>query len=167
MKKKNILIIIIVAFFLVTSVGYALFSETLTISGTATAIGNFDVGFTSAEVITEHGSTGASWKISDDKNTLELTVPKLEYPGAFAEYKVVVTNLGSIPAILENIEEINLTGNPEVSISHSNLNTQIGKELIQSGTQEFTIKVTWNETSTASAENVRFNIKLNYKQIMV
>ena len=37
MKKQNIIVVGIIAFILTVAVGYALFSETLTISGTATA----------------------------------------------------------------------------------------------------------------------------------
>ena len=47
MKKQNIIVVGIIAFILTVAVGYALFSETLTISGTATAEGTFDVEFTS------------------------------------------------------------------------------------------------------------------------
>ena len=47
MKKQNIVIIAVIALVLVLAVGYALFSETLTIKGTATASANFDVEFTS------------------------------------------------------------------------------------------------------------------------
>ena len=47
MKKQNIIVVGIIAFILTVAVGYALFSETLTISGTATAEGTFDVEFRS------------------------------------------------------------------------------------------------------------------------
>ena len=45
---------------LVMVVGYALFSDTLTINGTATAQGDFDMQIISAEVTGEVGSTGAT-----------------------------------------------------------------------------------------------------------
>lgn len=45
MKKQNIAIIGVIAFVLAVAVGYALFSQTLTINGTATAKGSFDVVF--------------------------------------------------------------------------------------------------------------------------
>ena len=43
MFKKNKILVGCLALLLVLSVGYALFSETITINGTATAKGNFDM----------------------------------------------------------------------------------------------------------------------------
>ena len=57
MKKQNIVIIAVIALVLVLAVGYALFSETLTINGTATASANFDIEFTSVGTPTSAGYT--------------------------------------------------------------------------------------------------------------
>ena len=46
MKKKNMIIIGVIALILAVSVGYALFSDTLTINGTATAQGDFSFSVT-------------------------------------------------------------------------------------------------------------------------
>ena len=43
MKKQNMIIIVVVAFLLTITIGYALFSESLSINGTALAEGTFDV----------------------------------------------------------------------------------------------------------------------------
>mgnify|MGYP003308183578 CR=1 FL=1 len=43
MNKKNKILVGCLSLLLVLSVGYALFSETITINGTATAKGNFDI----------------------------------------------------------------------------------------------------------------------------
>ena len=45
MKKKNMIIIGVIALILAVSVGYALFSDTLTINGTATAKGDFNLSY--------------------------------------------------------------------------------------------------------------------------
>lgn len=164
MKKLNIFIVVIIAFVLTISIGYALFSETITINGTATAKGNFDVEFTSATITNEVGSTGSTAVISSDKNSLDITVPKLEYPGAYTEISVVVTNKGTIPTILNSIEETNLTSNSNITISYTGLQELKNQELIQNETQSFTVKVLWNADSTASAKNINFTIKLNYQQ---
>lgn len=58
MKKQNIAVIGVFAFILAVAVGYALFSEKLTISGTAGASGNFDVEFTSVGQPTCQGYSG-------------------------------------------------------------------------------------------------------------
>lgn len=165
MKKQSVVIVGIIAFILAISVGYAFFSETITINGTATARGNFDVEFTSATINTQIGSIGATAVISDDKNSLNITVPKLEYPGAYAEIGVTITNKGSIPAILKSIEETGLTTDLSIKVTYTNLQELKEQELSQNGTQTFLIKVMWDENSTTSSENVSFTIKLNYEQI--
>ena len=43
MNKKNKILVGCLALLLVLSVGYALFSDTITINGTATAKGSFDI----------------------------------------------------------------------------------------------------------------------------
>ena len=165
MKKQNIIMIAVVAFVLAVAVGYALFSETITINGTATAKGNFDVEFTTATISKQVGSTGATAVISPDKNTLTITVPRLEYPGAYVIIPVTVTNKGSIPAKLINIEEVGLTTDASVKVSYEGLQELKNAEVAQNGTQSFTIKVMWDANSNVSSENVTFTIRLNYQQI--
>lgn len=165
MKKQNIVMIAVVAFVLAVAVGYALFSETITINGTATAKGNFDVEFTTATISQEKGSTGATATISDDKNTLTISVPKLEYPGAYVVIPVTVTNKGSIPAKMISIEEVGLTTDASVKVSYEGLNELKNVEVAQNGTQSFTIKVMWDANSNVSSEGVEFTIRLNYQQI--
>lgn len=48
--KKNYLIIALIVILLTLAVGYAAFSGTLTISGTATANGTWDIHFANASV---------------------------------------------------------------------------------------------------------------------
>lgn len=165
LRKQSVIVVGIIAFLLALSVGYALFSETITINGTATAKGNFDVEFTNAIITNEVGSTGSSAVISTDKNSLDITVPKLEYPGAYAEISVTVTNRGTIPAILNGIEENGLINDTSIKISYAGLKELKDQTLNQNGTQTFTIKVMWDESSNVSSSNVKFTIKLNYEQV--
>ncbi len=165
MRKQSVIVVGIIAFLLALSVGYALFSETITINGTATAKGNFDVEFTNATITNEVGSTGSSAVITSDKNSLDITVPKLEYPGAYTDITVTITNKGTIPAVLKGIEQTGLASNLNVTVSCTGLEELKEQTLIQNDTQSFTIKVMWNENSTTQAKDVSFNIKLNYEQI--
>ncbi len=165
MKKQNIAIIGVIAFVLAISVGYALFSQTLTINGTATAKGSFDVQFATATIQKEVGSTGATATISEDKATLTVNVPKLEYPGAYVEIPVTVKNVGTIPAKLIEITETGLTTDASVKVSYTGLTELKDQQVDQNGTQSFTIKVMWDAASNKNSENVVFNIKLNYQQI--
>lgn len=187
MKKQNIAIIGVVAFILAVAVGYALFSDTLTINGTATAKGDFNVEFTSIGVINKVGYTEVNDAngngtaaniavISPDKNSLTITINKLDYPGAYVEIPVTITNKGSIPAKLKSIKETNVTGGNSVtnstgSISIDSLDiTYTGiaasdSPINTNETQSMVIKVKWNENKNNSVEKAQFKIELEYEQV--
>ncbi len=165
MKRNNIIAIGVIVFALAVAIGYALFQESLNVTGTATAQGTFDVQFTQANIQTEVGSSGAQANIEEGGKTLTITVPKLEYPGAYVEIPVTVTNKGSIPAILTNIEETGLTVDSRaVKVTYTGLTELKNQEVTQNGTQTFTIKVEWDPNVNTGAEDVSFSIRLDYKQ---
>lgn len=169
MKKQNIAIIGVIAFVLAIAVGYALFSETITVTGTATAKGSFDVEFTKVGTPTCSGfskdCTEANLAvISGDKNTLTVTVDKLQYPGAYVEIPVTVTNVGTIPAILTGITEsgIGSTTSP-VKVTYSGIAAS-NAEIAQGTKATMVIRVEWNKDINTTAEGVKFSLGLNYKQ---
>ena len=168
MKKKSIAIIGVIAFVLAVAVGYALFSETLTVTGTATATGNFDVEFTKVGTITKVGYTGAGDSEiavnSPDKNTLTVTVNKLDYPGAYVEIPVTITNKGSVSAKLKNINETGLTADSRaIKVTYTGVAAS-DTPIDTNGTQEMNIKVEWDKTVNTSSSDVTFQIQLEYEQ---
>lgn len=172
MKKKNILIIGVVAFVLVLAVGFAIFSETITVTGTATAKGTFDVSFKSVGTHTAVGYTKQAGSadlavISADGNTLTVTVNKLDYPGSYVSIPVVISNTGSIDAKLTSITETGLTSTSPVKVSY----TGITKDSVLSAgsTANLTIKVEWLESDTSNNTNVTatFSVELGYEQVTV
>ncbi len=169
MKKQNIAIIGVIAFVLAVAVGYALFSETLNINGTATAKGDFDVEFTEVGTINKVGYTDVDGTndiavISADKNTLTVKVNKLDYPGAYVEIPVTITNKGSVPAKLKEIKETGLTeSNRAVKVTYTGIAAS-DTAINQNETQSMTIKVEWDKDVNTSSENVEFKIELNYEQ---
>lgn len=190
MKKQNIAIIAVIALVLAVSVGYALFSQTLTITGTATASGNFDVQFTKIGDIKSDGYTDVDAVLDEDaqakkdrvakistspdaktgvtNDLLTIKVNKLSYPGAYVEIPVEVTNKGSIPVVLESITENNLTTNSTIKVSYTGLAAST-TPLETNGTHNLTVRVEWLEdavgTDNSVNETVEFSIKLNYKQV--
>lgn len=94
MKNKAMLAALLIIG--VASVAYASFATTLTINGTGTATGNWDVHIQS---ITRTSATGAT----DAVNTPSVAVDNLSatfdvdlaYPGATATYSVVIANSGN------------------------------------------------------------------------
>ena len=119
MKKQNIAIIAVVALVLAVAVGYALFSQTINITGTATANGSFDVIFVEeqglAAVSCNAGFTGCDngalaqnvsvKSITNNGHTLQITVNSLAYPGASVTIPFRVKNNGSISAQLVAIRQ--------------------------------------------------------------
>ena len=116
-------VVIVLAIFLTLSVGYALFSDTITIEGTATAQGKFDIEATCITNIpddlktaignnlysdtiqdlknysNEGGYKNESCEIVNDKVTYTV---ELEYPGAQKWFIVKLTNVGTIDAKIES-----------------------------------------------------------------
>ncbi len=167
MKKQSIFVLCLISLLLIMSVGYAIFEDTLVISGTASGIGNFDVEFSGATITKEIGSIGASTSISIDKNSLDINVPKLQYPGAYVEVTVEVKNNGGIPAMLEGVDAEGLTSDPTVKVSYENLEELKNVNMNQNDTQTFKIIITWDKNSDQSSKDVKFSIKLLYKQSII
>ena len=111
MNKDNKILITILVFVVVCVVGYALFSETITVTGTATAEGTFDVdvscvtGFSQDYAEAINDNTIANYNQGGYKNDscnasgFDVTFKTdLEYPGASRLYTIKVTNNGTIAA---------------------------------------------------------------------
>ena len=161
LSKENKIIIGIVMVVLVLSVGYAIFSESINIGGTARASGEFNIIFNSVGTIKEEGSSGATAEISSNKKSLTVNVPKLEYPSAYVEVPVVIKNVGSIKAILKGIETVGLD-TTDIKVSYSGVTQD--EELGTNEERNMKIKVTWDSASTTIVDNITFKIGLNYEQ---
>lgn len=172
MKKQNIAIIGVIVFVLAVAIGYALFSETLTINGTATAQGDFDVEFTSIGDVTSEGYTKQTTepehelaKISGDKNELTITVNKLDYPGAYVEIPVTITNKGSIPAKLKQINQTGLdTDAGPIKVTYSGVAVS-ETPINQNETQTMVIRVEWLENVNSTVDDATFSITMDYEQV--
>ena len=107
MKKKNMIIIGVIALILVVAVGYAIFSDTLTINGSATAQGDFSLSY-SCE-IDESSANKESAKCKVDGSNIEMKSSFLK-PNEGTIFHVTVTNDGSIPAVLKEVTSPNNKG---------------------------------------------------------
>ena len=115
MKNKKIIVVIAAVCLLVISVGYALFSSNLNISGAASASGEFDFTATctpgfSSEVPdtldnlasnfnesvskTENGYSNDTCSVSGKNVSIGVN---FKYPSAMRSFTIKVTNTGSIP----------------------------------------------------------------------
>ena len=125
MMKKNLSVAVVLAVLLTLAVGYALFSQTINITGTATAQGSFSYTIDVQkelnseidsnnlyEVYDNYGSTGADYyddltstqgltsSISNSGNNVTYSVAFTE-PGQNQYFTVKVTNTGTIPMSID------------------------------------------------------------------
>ena len=98
MKKKNMIIIGVVA------VGFAIFSDTLTINGTATAKGDFNLGYECQVDDSTSNKELAKCEVRGSDITMESTLSK---PTDSTAFVVTITNNGSIPAVLKTVNSSN------------------------------------------------------------
>ncbi len=165
-KKKNYVVILLIVFLLALAVGYAAFGDTLTITGTATANGTFDVNFISCEVKNAIGVNTDETKGVINDDTLTVTVADLAYPGAGAQFDVVIKNEGTAPAKIKSITPTNIEGSEDIIISGLEAITEEHETIAVNGTCSFSFTVQWdpNSTDPLTDESVSFGLVIEYEQ---
>lgn len=170
-KNKKFLIILLVVVLLGLAVGYAAFSDTLRITGTATAGGTFDMEFlqsgTSISDAQGINATESSATVSSDKNTLTVTIKDLSYPGAGAKVNTVIHNAGSIPAKVKSVTT-NLPSGNAIKVNGLDAITTSHPVIAADGTCNLSFTVVWdesvNELSDAEKSGVTFDLTVEYEQ---
>ena len=142
-KSKNIVIIALCITLIFMGVGFAALSETLTINGTATVTGTWDIKITGIEAVkgvyahtaiepenlsyfsvedgtkstSAYGDQEAIHGVVGGLDTTAATFDvDLNEPGDYVIYKVTITNNGTIAAKLNTSDGITLTDNsPEIT----------------------------------------------------
>lgn len=108
MNSKNKILVGCLALLLVLSVGYALFSDTITINGTASAKGDFNITPTCTlgvleefkSLFEDEGGTANDTCTVDDATDTVTFSSEILYPGAKRYFTVKITNTGTINATL-------------------------------------------------------------------
>lgn len=176
--KKKYLIILLVVLLLGLAVGYAAFSDTLLITGTASAGGTFDVKFIEYSLTNSQGidTTNSTVVASNDDDTLTVTVAGLSYPGAGTTVHTKIKNVGSIPAKVKSVTATPASGTGALDTSGSGAIKIDGLQQITTshptidanGTCTMDFVVYWDEnvnTLTSAEENgVTFNLTIEYEQ---
>lgn len=162
-KRGNRNYLIIALFLVVISlgVGYALFAESLTITGTASTTGTFDVEFYQASVQSSAFISAPTATISTDKNTLTLTASDLERPEAYVTYAVQIRNTGSIDAELLGVT---ITGDTNEDLTVDTTTFVPGTVLASGATYDFTVTVEWPLSSETGAQSINYSVEIDYQQ---
>ena len=168
-SNKNIFIIVLLILLLALSIGYAAFSDILTISGTANAKGTFDLEFQNAQVVKNVGADldKTTAIISEDKNTLTVNVADLSYPGSGVEFSVDIVNVGTIPAEVQAVTPTNVTGSKKIKVSGLDV-IKTNHPKIEAGDKcniHFTVE--WPADAGEILENessISFGLEIEYAQ---
>ncbi|MBR4110518.1 MAG: hypothetical protein IKK43_02370 [Clostridia bacterium] len=168
-RSKGYLIAVLVIFILALAAGYAAFVDTLTITGTANAKGNFDLKFTECEITGAVGvnETNTTAEITQEGDLLTVNVADLSYPGAGVQFDTVITNVGTVPAKVKAVTPTNVTGSDNILIEGLDAIDTDHKVIPANGTCEFSFTVQWDPASEAdlsAGENVSFGLVIEYEQ---
>ncbi len=162
-SKKNYAIIALVVILLCLAIGYAAFTANLTINGTATGTGTWEVKFVSAKMSdADHGTVS----FTDDAVTVNA---ELAFPGDGCTVTVEIKNNGSMPAKLTGLElkakdgETDFTSS-DITVGYPD-DIDVGSEVIAAGeTCPITISIKWNDNSVAKNVSAEFKVLFTYEQ---
>lgn len=169
-KRKNYLAIVLVVLLLGISIGYAAFSDSVNISGTANTNGTFDLQFKSAKLDSCEGvvtdgvdpTSATHIAISEDKDTASVVVKDLQYPGAGAQFTVVIQNVGTIPAKLTGITPVGVDDD-DIIVTFPEMSE--GEKIASQGECSITFTVQWDEAATdQTPKTLDFSLQLDYEQ---
>jgi len=169
-KTKNYLAVVLVVLLLGLSIGYAAFSDSVKISGTANTNGTFNLEFKSAKLDSYAGvatdvlepTSATHIAISEDKNTADVVVKDLQYPGAGAQFTVVIKNSGTIPAKLTGITPVGVD-DEDIIVTFPEM--EEGEKIAPQGECSITFTVQWDEQSeNQTPKELDFSLQLDYEQ---
>ena len=170
MNKQNKIIVGVVALILALTIGYAVFSQSLNIKGTAKAEGSLDIVFSEVGEISPHGTNTPTATITESWRKLELSEITLDYPTAYVDIPVTIINNGTVDGVLESITVENLeTDDIKVTINgvEDNQIVKVYKENDDTAKVKATVRVEWLDKTDTKTESVKdIVVTLNAKQLV-
>lgn len=165
-KEKYVLVGLLGCMFL-CSVGYAILSQRLKISGVSSITTNFDVYIESIKEksVSNAETVGTPSVMNKTSGKIEVN---LNDKGSKAIYDVTVRNAGNVDALItaiEGIEEANEREPIDIRVSTSGI--QMNAPLLQGNTITFQIIVEWDSSiqtsSTAINKTITFTVEYQQK----
>lgn len=169
--SKNLFIILLIILLLLLAVGYAVFSDTLTISGTANANGKFDLEFQNVRIISFAGieESNINTQIVDG-NRLNIKIDNLQYPGSGVEFSADIVNVGTIPAKVNEVGSFEENGKVTGLVEVKGLDAINTEHPVLEPNEKCNIHFTveWPEGSyrpiTEKNNSTTFGLEINYIQ---
>lgn len=145
------------------TIAYAAFAQTLTINGTGTATGNWDVKIIS---ITPKDQTGATDHATTPSytNTSATFNVDLAYPGATSSYDVVIKNNGTVGAVLSSITDLtSLNAAAPADIKYT-VSGVAANDMLAAGAQvTATVTVNWQSTGSSNIQTQSKSATINFQ----
>ena len=171
-ESKKIIIALLIVLLLALAIGYAAFSDTLTISGTANAKGSFDLEFQNPTIVSAVGVDQENTTIAvsaEDSDILNVAVADLEYPGAGVEFAVDIVNTGESAAVIQSVTPTNISGSTHIIIDGLDQITTSHEAIDVGGTCTIHFTVAWDPEATTelTAEErsgIEFQLVTQYVQ---
>lgn len=144
------------------SAAYAAFAQILTISGTSTVTGNWDVEIISIARTSATGATDQPATPSFSGTTATFDVD-LAYPGATATYEVVMKNNGNINAKVGSIPTVTaINGDEPVDVKYAISGIAVDDPLAPGDSVTSTVTVTWEGTAVSNVSTASKTATLSY-----
>ncbi|HCR55572.1 TPA: hypothetical protein DIV49_01235 [Candidatus Saccharibacteria bacterium] len=163
MKRKvfSLAIILVSA----ASVAYAAYAQTLTINGTGTATGNWDIMIQS---ITPTGQVGATDQVGTPSFTATSATFDVEfaYPGSASSYQVVIRNNGNINARLSSITDLTaINAAAPTYITYGITGVAVNDTLAPGATTTATITTGWDSAATTNPNGASKPVTINFNYV--
>ena len=163
MRKQRLIVVLIVLFLLTIATGYVIFRTNVDVEveGKTAAAKNLEVVFKSVGTPTEVYSTDASAVISENRKVLNIYVPNFMQKGAYAEFPVIIKNIGTLPAKLQSINQYSI-GNTLIHVNYKGIS--VLDEVLYPN-EERTFYVNVSLLRDVNVPNVKFDFQINFNYI--
>ena len=163
---KNRLLLAALVFVGVATVAYAAFATTLSINGTSSVSGNWDVHIDSITPTMGAGSTNASTPVVGSDGLSATFNTNFAYPGSTATYDVIITNHGSINAEVSTIPSVTTVNAAQpVDIEYAIDGPQVGDQLHAGQSVHAKVTVDWKSSSTINPSTLTKSATFSYGYI--
>ena len=161
-RKRNIIMVSLLAVLAIMTIGYAAFSTQLEIKGTSNIDSRWEVKIIAISAGTPVGTAENAVAPSYTDTTANMNV-NLYAPGDSMTYEITIQNNGTLDAVLNSITENN-SNNSAIKFEIAGIKE--GDALLAGETTKMTVKISYDSNVTGQPENTSadYTLTLNYTQ---
>ena len=164
MKKKSRIMLILCITLCIMTVGFAAFSTTLTITGSADIASTWKVVFTKIEQVSKTSGVAITNAPTASGTTATFNVG-FTSPGDKIVYRITIANQGTLDAVINEIKASE-SGSDAIIFELANINKGDVLEAGDTTTFDVTIKYDENITSQPNIIDNQLTVTINYVQSM-